>query len=299
MSVSARLSNLQEKLEFVQKYIDSMHDEQAIILLELQKAYYNIEEGVQETALDLLKKQYVKIEGLYNFEKIVMSCYYKYQAFYHLKRDEYSDFYHNSLQFLALADDDDFEPGEKEQLCINMAVAVLVSQKIFNYSELLELKVFACLKTGENSWIYKLMQTFDKGDVKELKLDMENFNQQISQNNALNLNKNTLSDKISIMAFTDLIFSLPKNDRIVSFKQISDRANLDENVVELMVLKAMSLELIRGLIDQVDRTVSITFIQPRVLDKTRIATMRGKFEYWEGNLQKLMKVIETHNQSLC
>ena len=59
------------------------------------------------------------------------------------------------------------------------------------------------------------------------------------------------------MAFTDLIFSLPKNDRTVSFAQISERANLDDNMVELMVLKAMSLELIKGQIDQV--SLFITF----------------------------------------
>lgn len=52
-------------------------------------------------------------------------------------------------------------------------------------------------------------------------------------------------------------------------------------MVELMVLKAMSLELIKGSIDQVAQKITVNFIQPRVLDKGRIGTMREKFSDWQ------------------
>jgi len=37
------------------------------------------------------------------------------------------------------------------------------------------------------------------------------------------------------------------------------------NEVEMLVMKAMSLELVRGSIDEVDQTVNITWIMPRYL----------------------------------
>jgi hypothetical protein len=53
------------------------------------------------------------------------------------------------------------------------------------------------------------------------------------------------------MAFTELIFSLQKDERVVSFQQISDRTTLSLDMIEFMVLRAMSLELLKGKIDQV------------------------------------------------
>ena len=53
------------------------------------------------------------------------------------------------------------------------------------------------------------------------------------------------------MAFLELIFSLPKNDRNVSFAAISKVTGLTLEQVERLVMRAMSLELIKGTIDEV------------------------------------------------
>ena len=161
------------------------------------------------------------------------------------------------------------------------------------------MKYFSCLKTGSNSWIYRLMQTYNDGNVAQFNLDVQEFSEQINSNPVLSTNKHTLDDKIKIMAFLELIFTLPKNDRTVTFTQISERCSLNVNVVELMVLKAMSLELIKGSIDQVGQNVTVNFIQPRVLDKARIGTMRDKFADWQKSLADLLKVLEKHQESLC
>ena len=36
-------------------------------------------------------------------------------------------------------------------------------------------------------------------------------------------------------------------------------------------MKALSLDLVRGLIDQVDQLVHMTWVQPRVLDKDQVS----------------------------
>ena len=40
--------------------------------------------------------------------------------------------------------------------------------------------------------------------------------------------------------------------------------------MEWVLMRAMSLGIIKGLIDEVEENVSITWIQPRVLDKNQI-----------------------------
>ena len=60
-----------------------------------------------------------------------------------------------------------------------------------------------------------------------------------------------LNEKIRIMSLLELIFQLPKNDRQLTFQVIAKFSGLTSERVELLVMKAMSLGLIKGSIDQV------------------------------------------------
>jgi 26S proteasome regulatory subunit N9 len=67
----------------------------------------------------------------------------------------------------------------------------------------------------------------------------------------LNDNIRILEEKIRIMALLELIFGLPKNDRNVTFNAISKITGLSHEQVEPLVMRAMSLGLIKGGIDEV------------------------------------------------
>ena len=56
------------------------------------------------------------------------------------------------------------------------------------------------------------------------------------------------------MAFAELIFTLPKNARTVTFDDISRVTHIPTNLIELMIIKAMSLDLLKGSIDEVRDT---------------------------------------------
>jgi len=60
-----------------------------------------------------------------------------------------------------------------------------------------------------------------------------------------------LEDKMKMMAFLNLIFNLPKNKRVVGFPLLAKTTRIDVGTVEILVMKAMSLNLIKGKIDQV------------------------------------------------
>lgn len=61
-----------------------------------------------------------------------------------------------------------------------------------------------------------------------------------------------LEQKVRIIAFLELIFELGKDERSISFEKISKECQVDQIDVELLVMKAMSLELIKGTIDEVN-----------------------------------------------
>lgn len=57
-------------------------------------------------------------------------------------------------------------------------------------------------------------------------------------------------------------------------------------------MKALSLNLAKGFIDEVEQKVSITWVQPRVLDKKQIGTMADRFENWCKDVKNVSKIIE-------
>ena len=89
-----------------------------------------------EKAKKYLLEAEPKLRAMYNLDKIVYSTFFKARALYYLKKSEYSEFYQNSLQYLAYTDPADLSDAEKLDISTNMAVSILVSEKIFNFSEL-------------------------------------------------------------------------------------------------------------------------------------------------------------------
>ena len=84
-------------------------------------------------------------------------------AFYQQKR-KYKSFYTSALQYLAYTPIEEIEEKQNIKMLVEMAVAALVSKEIYNFSELLEQPSLVSLKTSE-SWIYELLEIFNKGDI--------------------------------------------------------------------------------------------------------------------------------------
>mmetsp|Transcript_25954 Transcript_25954/g.22893 ORF Transcript_25954/g.22893 Transcript_25954/m.22893 type:complete len:163 (+) Transcript_25954:364-852(+) len=161
-----------------------------------------------------------------------------------------------------------------------MAYAVLVSTKIYNFSELLEQPIFVALEKTEFEWVYQLIKTFNTGDINLYDQTVKKYSAQIQGSKTLCDNKKTLDEKIRIMAFLELIFTLPKNDRTLDFNSISKVTGLNNEQVEPLIMRCMSLELVKGAIDEIDQRVRIDWIVPRVLDVSRISIMKDKIEGW-------------------
>jgi len=57
-------------------------------------------------------------------------------------------------------------------------------------------------------------------------------------------------------------------------------------------MKALSLGLIKGTIDQVDSVVRVHWVQPRVLDRSQIQGMQERLVAWNENVKKTALVME-------
>jgi len=83
------------------------------------------------------------------------------------------------------------------------------------------------------------------------------------------------------------VFRYSSEQRTLSFSKVAEITKLPENEVELLLMKSLSLKLIKGIIDQVSKIVTITWVQPRALELSEIETMRGKLTEWQSKVQTM------------
>ena len=63
-------------------------------------------------------------------------------------------------------------------------------------------------------------------------------------------------------------------------------------------MKALSLGLLRGSIDQVDEIARINWVQPKVLDMQQIDNMRLRLQEWDSSVNQLGRWIEKKGEDV-
>ena len=107
-----------------------------------------------------------------------------------------------------------------------------------------------------------------------------------------------LDQKVRILAFLELLFECGKDERCLSFAQISQRCKVDKEDVEMLVMKAMSLELVKGAIDEVDQTVQIDWIMPRYLSTEHLKLLVNRIGEWENKVDNIVKMVQDNSTEL-
>ena len=101
-----------------------------------------------------------------------------------------------------------------------------------------------------------------------------------------------MKQKVRIIAFLELLFAVDKNERSLSFERVASHCKLEVSDVEYLVMKAMSLELVKGVIDEVDEVVHIDWILPRYLNQSHLEILVGKMRTWEDKMSGLITMSE-------
>jgi 26S proteasome regulatory subunit N9 len=94
------------------------------------------------------------------------------------------------------------------------------------------------------------------------------------------------------MSLTETVFKRSSDNRSIPFATISSETKLPLDEVEILVMKALSLGLIKGTIDQVDSVVRVNWVQPRVLDRNQIKGMQERLTKWTEDVNKTALTME-------
>jgi 26S proteasome regulatory subunit N9 len=95
------------------------------------------------------------------------------------------------------------------------------------------------------------------------------------------------------MTLMEIVFKRSKEERgNMSFSQIATETRVTVDEVEHLVMKALSLGLIKGKIDEVAQTVVVAWVQPRVLDKNQIKHISDRIRDWGLKVNERVLALE-------
>jgi len=127
---------------------------------------------------------------------------------------------------------------------------------------------------------------------------MAKHSQYVSRFPAIVKEMTYLEQKVRIIAFLNMIFHCGKDDRCISFAKVSETCLVEVSDVEFLLMKAMSLELVKGNIDEVSETVEVTWIMPRYLNKEHLQVVSSRISEWERKMEGVITMLENKSNEL-
>lgn len=275
------------------KYIQD-HKE-STIFLGSHCAVVEIANGQLEEATARLEKIEEVLEALPAAESQVHAAYYKaVSAVAHSKSDAVG-FHRAVLQHLAYESLEDMPEKDRVPLAVDLALAALRAPQVYQFGELLhERGVGAALNGSTHDWLARVLEALNSGNLSQWKtLETQYATQLKSHDLSSPAVSALLHQKASILAVIELVFQRPASERIISFEDISGATNISNDKVEHLIMRALSLGLIKGRIDETQQHFNITWVQPRVLGQEQLVTMSERLDKWGASVKDALELIES------
>ncbi|KAJ1881956.1 26S proteasome regulatory subunit [Kickxella alabastrina] len=224
------------------------------------------------------------IEDFNHVEPVIYASFYRVCADYYKAKAAFGQYYKNALLLLACIDVKELSVEDRVQRAYDLSIAALLSDTIYNFGDLLSHQIVESLRGTEHEWMLELLLAFNAGNIGNFESLLGKMHGQplLVQQEAF------LQQKIRMMALIESMFRRQgAGARTVAFGDISAETKLPVADIEHLVMKALSLGLIRGSIDQVDQIITIQWVQPRYLGKDQIRSLVDRLSQWE------MRVTQT------
>lgn len=242
----------------------------------------------------ILEEASKKLETVEHVLPEVHGEYYRVSSKYLREVGDYNAYYREALRYLGCIDVENEMPATErvfQAKCLGLAA--LLGDDIYNIGELLAHPVLKSLQSGDK-WLYDLLYAFNSGNIKKF----EELRPTWSKQDDLRNQSALLEQKIRLLSLMELAFARPSKDRQISFAEIGKTAQVDLGEVELLVMKAFAIGLVKGYIDEVDKKVLINWVQPRVLDRTQIGNMSDRFAQWSSSVKNIEMLVEAHAEEI-
>ncbi|XP_073001019.1 26S proteasome non-ATPase regulatory subunit 13 homolog B-like [Typha latifolia] len=275
-----------------------MRIEEPILYVKMQIAAFNLEKGNQKECKKLLDEGKTTLDGMTDVDPSVHASYYWISSQYYKSRQDFAEFYKSALLYLAYTTVDSISESFKLDLAFDLSLAALLGDNIYNFGELLAHPIINSLLGTKVEWVYHILQAFNSGNLTRYQELCQVHNAALTAQPALVQNERKLLEKINILCLMEIIFSRPSEDRTIPLSIIAERTKLSIEDVEYLLMKSLSVHLIEGIIDQVEGTVYVSWVQPRVLGVPQIKSLRDRLDTWVGKVRSALLSVEAETPDL-
>ncbi|XP_053621755.1 26S proteasome non-ATPase regulatory subunit 13 [Plodia interpunctella] len=270
-------SNKREAITFLEKMEPKvkMNDEALTLCKVLQGQIY-LE---QLNDLEATEKIIEQLEGTLEDADVVTPVhgrFYKLASEYYRVRGPMARYYRCALRFLGCSGAGAALPAAERRVCaLRLALAAVLAPTVYDLGELLAHPILESLENTPDAWATQLVAAADAGDVAGFERVRARAPHPELQRADAQLNM-----KIAILCLMQMAFNRTSAQRKLTFSEIARQARVPHDEVELLVMKALAEKLIRGHIDQVSETVSITWVRPRALPRAGAASLARRLDAW-------------------
>ncbi|CAF3397161.1 unnamed protein product [Rotaria socialis] len=285
--ITRTFKQVDQAIEFIQQIREKVKNNSVAVLLcdiTIGKAYL-VTKNLIETKkiIENLSPKFDELDHL----TTVHSRFYDLSSNYYRFMGNHNEYYQNALKYLGCIDLSIIPLKEKAERAFNLGLAALLAENVYNFGEILQHPVLDALKNTREQWLIDLLQAFNIGDVEKFDALKSLWQSQPD----LRMAEFVLKKKATLLCLMDMIFAAG-GSRSLSFNDVATRTKIPIEQVELLAMKALSLDLIRGSIDQIDQKLNMHWVKPRVLDLRQVATLKTRLDQWTNDVKQMSSLVE-------
>lgn len=302
--VSRQYSEKEAAINYLEGVIEKlrsakeMRTQEPVVYIKMQIALLKLEQGDQKGCKNLLEEGDNTLDSMTDIDPSVHASYYWVSSQYHKVRQEFAEFYKSALLYLAYTSVESLSEAFKLDLAFDLSLSALLGENIYNFGELLAHPIIKSLIGTKVEWLYHILEAFNAGDLVRYQSLCNVHQAALISQPALVQNEKKLLEKINILCLMEIIFSRPSEDRTIPLSMIAERTRLTVEDVEYLLMKSLSVHLIEGIIDQVEGSVYVSWVQPRVLGIPQIKSLRDRLDSWVGKVNSALLSVEAETPDL-
>jgi 26S proteasome regulatory subunit N9 len=245
----------------------------------------------------LIEEKKIEVDALSGImDTCVHSAYYQVATEYYKECGPPDAYYKHALMLLAYTPFEKMTEDAAIALATDMSLAALSGEGLYNFGEVLATPIVSALKGTGNAWLGEMLHVFNRGDIEGFATLYDSNEAAFNEQPALASRLPFLKEKLTLISLMNFVFETPAHDRTISFEAVAAHCRLPLDQVEWLAMKAMSLGLIKGSMDEVEQTLQVDWVQPRVLDSAQMGHLVERLGEWSAKVDDTARFIE--NQTL-
>lgn len=204
-------------------------------------------------------------------------------------------FYNEAVDYLNYYQpkEGDAADAKSQTLAIDLCLAALTGEGVYNLGQVVSNPILKVLEQTPQAWLVELLKACARGNVSDFKkLCQETYPSQIASQPALVNMRQQMQEKITLLGLIELVFAKPATERTLTFTEIAEGLEIPLEQVEWVIMRAFSVKLMEGTMDQVDGSVYVTWILPRALSTEQMTDLAGQFGAWATKVISAKEVME-------